>query len=1383
MDLLNLKLEERVKKDILKDVKGLNLDGTYFAEELPLYFDFNKIIHGRVAKYCYPIRLTKDKENHWKRIKALNAKLDNLQLRSFANDKRTIEQILGLQRDPETLDDSDIDILIDTDSNGQNLNDIQNNKDNDITGDEGNGNIEIMSDMNDINIQETMIQTNLMISNGSFFEVGTTNQQLLYHGIRDCKIFHNTYDKSLNDTVLITQKNGYLIRIIPQANPLDQNIVLQHWYLGNGEWDIIKSDFDSEQFITINKKLGKLKFFKFINPLHFQLINNLTLDNTTIIDCVFLNNTVSNSDDRHYIIFLLMIRFERLVYFCIEWEGSTPENKSVHQLTLLNNEIPTGCVPIGSNNNIVYSNNRMTIVSANQIMSGETTFKNIRIRELKGIKAYFQAPMLLKKLKRLNEIQFATFEYCTIISTTTGNVCVCLSNTQEIVKFYLLTRFKGLRSICPITSFQNNDKGTSDYYITVISFGRTLQLKLNLSEMIELSETKRISNSKLSLNGVVFKHTLDSSSEENTDLLLVPSRISNQSSELWLTSPMAISNLRIGNPVRKVHTICKLQQFQLFNKFDFIDYSNIPSSFKNTLFDGIESDDNKELILMLASDSLSFSKVFILQLSNTDQELLQIDDLLCDSNADTLLCFFTSINMVQVTQTTVYVESLYQDGMGDSSSSMKRSFNPGCKIDGVSSQGNKLIVWSYKENKVWYIDDINTLESGSEFKETLSFKEIISSQMFDIQIDMINEDDISVNNACKLTMINWTDMINNNVISADLLSSESKFPQFNEHNTSYLINEGQIVFYNIRKKLTKYNVASSELIEAKLYYNFDNMTIRFIKNNTYLMFSPNHISIIDIRDSDNPHLYDIKLPYNGKFNPILDVKVYQSSERIFILYADGLHVYELSYFTWNNSNYLLKSTRNLHKTFLYINKLNRMIVVNLDTKEWDCIKLSNGKTLSLDVSLIDSEPRFKLLSVLELPVKEDTSGIYLLVIFESLVKLIKVTPSKRNIIVTEVTSHDFNCSLNKKVVVKTNGYFYVMTKGISDHNETSDKQDTLYCMSVSHESFIIISKLDFNGGGLVTDFDICQDDVMFTNTKWDRLFYFKDIRKMSMTNKPHLLELKLAESSYVTKILAIDDDTFVVSTRCEGRSSHVAELLYYKRADIKSKNKIDSGTFNNLSTHNDLLIYDQVSQTDSEIDIDFSGSELEDGLTEEQDELERESDSDHDNVVWNTQEILDEPHVYDNEMYGDEAFQRPIIEPEMEVPIVEETYGVNNLDDVNSTSETDLSDFDDNANRFDNHIYTRDIRNSPRSKTTAKRPSDIVYLDKLVKNMTYDDAEDSLYVLTNDQSVLQFIQKSNANDSLSLNRYNIPKEKPISVGSHITESGLWLLDEDGQLNI
>lgn len=1286
-----------------------------------LSFQHVRTIEGKHPVKCFPFSTPVDLKKSLEFLHELISRDHGYKTRSFAP-KKQIEDIFGISKDPETLDDSDIDNLL-----------IADEPDNPLE--------ECMKNTKSLEMKDNY----LLVTSDSIYLAGDATPIKIFDGITDCKVF-DTLPNTVKSFVLVTTRKGHLYTIYIKDD-IQCTLCMQSFSLGyEGPWLLIKDD-STNQFVATNKNEGICKFFEFESFTHFNLINNMAIEDAFIFDGIFLKNR-SNGN---LVLFIPTLKYQVLVYFCFEWDPTDPEVKKVHHLPYFTQKEFKCCIPVGNLKCLVFLGDAIQLVSANQIMSGETSFQTFYFNVLKNVSSFFEAPRLLQKLHKDQEGIFKDYTDCTILSTRGGNIVCCFTSNRGDIAFYSLTRFKGLKSICPVNNQRNENK---EYDVVVISFGRTLKLTLDLTKMTLLTENAIIP----SLNGVIFKHTLDSSTEESKNLLIInPPKINSRfTSEVWITSPVALTQLRINSPIRKLNNVCALPEFQVCNSVTVFSFNEIGTALTTKMFKEIQGDP-KNKYLIFATDKISLSKAYILDLSVEASRLGELDDLLCGENEHTIDIFFShNAILVQVTQDAVYVELQDEEHILE-----PNRFSPGWKIEGVSHCIDKVVIWSVTEKKFFYIDGISELCSGKTFKRSALIEKYLKCCTTSIEFLIIHREEdnrfLLITSGSDLVSFNWEDIVN-----GDKMDTRPTMIDCGECRSVIWL-PPQLLFVGTDSKLTTYDIANNIKSKFEIYYGNKDYQVRIINSNCGLVFSTQEITFFSLWQGKNDlKFYDLNLPYQSKLNPILDVQVDPSAERIFVLYSNGLQIFDLSYFTWNFSNYLLRSTKLPKKKTIFVEKLNRMLIVSFENKEWDCLKLSDGKILELNPLVLAGSKTSPLSDVAEIP----NSGkiVFLVMNFKSYIKLVHLIPSHGKIIIKEQCRHEFGDVLFPDIKANKNGQFFVLQYGKARERNKSLQEMKILKLDILHDREIhLCGSLGFeiDATDTVKDFELVgNNDFIMRDDLYGKLFFFKDFDKMLLENKIQAIPLNDPLNSKFIKICPLDDNTFVVIYHFEGESNYTAELLFYHKADMTIKGKLHTGldeairqedklssvfqnSINRANEEEKILRSDVENQEDERYEYlnvgepneNLSNNDPNGGVQHEQASEEDVNDFER-SLDLNREDSMD---IEMDEMDETDAFDRPSTSLGQEL---------NNPVPVPFREQSSSSQHTYHTGGFETETllrwqtaYDGDLK---ALTNNYRRPYKTIKLDKAAQDVKFDPSSQLLHVLASDGSVMVFKNKPDA---------------------------------------
>ncbi|CCH61834.1 hypothetical protein TBLA_0F02950 [Henningerozyma blattae CBS 6284] len=1128
------------------------------GDDIELYgklgFEYKWLVPGKIPIKSHPIKLASNQQKHWTKFKELYKQLPRPRIETYGIIEHSTE---SLGDDP--LNDSDIDEIVE-----------RFKKDPVVK-------FPKVHIPNEDASPQRMEPAQLISTPSSVCISGTLSVMKFLDGVTDSIVIDTS--EELNSLALITQSSGYLFSILPNAK-VEKNLVLQYWNLAvPGKWEIIKG-YDESNFVVINYKEGICKFFKFYNPLYFKLVNSLNLKKTTILGSSFL---YTNKPDE-FLLFVATIHYDRLVFLCIEWDTENEKQKRVHTLTHCNGDNFNNCVPIGLQRILIFTNNGISLKSADQLMSGNTSSgKLYKYRSLKGILSYFRAPILLEKLKKVKPEVFNKYTDCSIISTTTGNVAFCVIDDNENVNFFSLTRFKGLKSIAPVL-VQPADM--TEYYMVVISFGRTLELSLNLTTVEELHPIHNIPP----LRGIIFKHTIDSGSEENTKIVTLrdSEKVIDHKYNVWLASQAALTELSPYVPTQKSHLLCESNQLQLFSRIDVKTFIELPKKLLDYFSKDFEpGSDISNIYLMLAVDPLMFSSIFILNLNDSLSELTKVDDMFNETSCNPLGFIYNKSYLIQITKYSLRFHMLNSDNTVEISKLES-------EIDGFYQYQSYLILWNNKSGLLFYTNNIESLNPTSVLQKTNIFSAYaIAHTRFSPNLTYLffniesNRGEILINAFfCDRNLqLSWKNMILpqyrsinlNNMQSIDRIAEVLLGPRTNWRNHGYRENSDPIP-----SNFSFLNGADS-IIQTE-----HDMRCRYVSPTFLVYYDARTISVIENIGEEFIIIiqeYSVIIPAELQKSSILDIRMDPKKGLLFVLFSDKFCVLELSHKSYNRSNYLLKSTRSVNKKFLYLPKINRMLILSIDNKEWDCMKLLDGKMLSLNPSVLNMITNQKLKNIVEIPNSSNTN--LLLLLYESIIHLVGIIPKKGKLTVESFSKYDFESDISDKVIVTKEGYFYILVNGDSEHNTTDDNSDKIVLLNIRNNQINKHKELIFDGGSSITELDFCDDHLIVTINKYPKVYIFEKFDSMVDDDSLKMIELIKPENSYISKILTLSKNCFIVVTVCVDRSSYNAEILFYDRREIVKKLKQGGFTVKFTSDNDHMNIFEiyNLERGDEELDM------------------------------------------------------------------------------------------------------------------------------------------------------------------------------------------------------
>lgn len=1047
------------------------------ADSSKFWFKFEKGFTSINPERCFPLKISLRQGKMHEIITQSN------ETKSFVP-KRVLEQefdIIGLAdkiRDPETLDDSDLDILLPGDTADQSCNSSDSPSD--------------------------LLETTLVIAKNSLHLAGTDKYHKLHTSITDCRVLDRP--GSQDDTILLTLADNRVYSLL-----FDEDLeprVLQWWSLndvfkGDG-WELIVHQ-SKKHFVTVQKSSGTMMFFKMINDYHFELINNMHIDNGLI----FTSEFFQNGSDYHVMLFVAVLRLSRMIFLVVEFDFDHEEKKIVHPLTLLASNKIEKCIPLNQTHMLLFAKDTIQLVSANQILSGEPSFKTFE-RSVFGdiIENYIVDSNLLEKIRTGFE-EFSSYKHCSIFTTSNGALCCLLANDQTEVKFLGLTRFKGIRNV---TLANNKNTGDLHYKVIITSFGRTFELLLDLSNIQEISKDYKIP----SLSNIISRRTIDAAHVDGETLMCIRSLNNDRDDEtqLWMTSASSLSKIETKRSIQNTSTLFASRKFQIFNSIHVIDCKTLSSRLKIKLFGETSISSS---FLVIGTDSNSQSKAYLLNISNAleEPECHELNDILKYPISNTLLYFITEANIIQIVDENVYVCSL-EDGQ------KPWAYSPGWKIDGARHLGDQVVLWNVECNTIVYCRDVNARKRDDFIlfegpnddwcpKNDLRSVEFLSESEEESALFCVTS--LKVHKyRCK--------SIAPGVKPEKVLDAE-------DFNSLTSIKNHLVA---CSRNLSMYGTTTNEECFKAQAKAHGVLEIRPYDEEHFIAFGPFEVVLFDINTWEQ-----IVIGVSGckKTNPILELRIV--SGLIFVLFGDGLQVVKPTYRTRTPMNIILKSTRSKNKKFVFLRKINRMLVLNMEKKLLDCIKLENGKILSLDVTCLKEFENIYDVCKLE----SKSRGINLVICGtrkvrskdhtekQLLLKLIGIVPKPGKLSVRSIHTFFTNDEVTS---LKAINEFEFYAK--------SDKTLTMFRIESDH----LEKRIQYSTTSQILGYDVTEKVVALITTQsgLEGQLLAADGTWMQFQEK------NMVTKNRYTKIKIINNKELVLSSETIGNEKYSNELLLYE---------------------------------------------------------------------------------------------------------------------------------------------------------------------------------------------------------------------------------------------
>ncbi|SCU89515.1 LAFA_0E18712g1_1 [Lachancea sp. 'fantastica'] len=820
--------------------------------------------------------------------------------------------------------------------------------------------------------------------------------------IIDCKIRYSSLN-SPEDTAIILSSEGiiYSVAFDAELNP----IVLQWWKLNkiDGVPREICMLSPSSQFVVTTDTT--LKFFKFTNAYHFELVSNVNITNTTISATAFLN---SGERENHFMLFTALSRCKEIILCLTQWGSSDEKCKEVHTLTLLDSEPVSSIIPLDDSRCLAVTEKDIKLVNANQILSGEPTFMSFK-RSMFGssVTKCFDDPILLSKIKSVKE-GYQNAAHCTVIATSNGALCCCLSEEEGSISFMALTRVKGLDNAFLL----DNSSTTAEFYTVMISaYGQLTETCLDLRNTDELDKDYKISSSQ----NIEGKRILSAGHAPAESIVYIPgSRTQLEKQDLpCLLSQASLTLLSPNRAVQNCSTLLSVRSFKAVSTLNVINCLDLPEKWQQQLLGDTTADAPQFLILNETRTGKSSLLLIEWAADYSTHKLTELDDLMRDESNDTVAIHFTDRNFVQVTTRGLSVDSLG----GNDWFSYQSSF----VVSGALCDGKKIIMWNSDCGNVLYIEDVDDTRSEyyEEFKVPLEDEHSkITAVMF--TREMNGQESILVVSGATVHQAFLNDL---NTPQGGLRRvSEVQVHYGSAFQKEFVLSDLNGGIYRGVIGETMPNKLSLDKLSVNLEFGFP-WEVRFVSADECILFSPRTIYSLSLTDSS---FAEILVGSHKKHATIIDVKV--SGALLFILFSDRLEVVFRSSLTHTRLHQPVKNARIKQKRFLYINRINRMLIVNWSRRTLESVKLENGRIMLLDSRCLES---FSTISE-TVELKANTGPINILIAGSTdtgscLLKLVQVVPLPGKLITREVSSFHFDGPIpgNVHIVTVSEDSFWV----------------------------------------------------------------------------------------------------------------------------------------------------------------------------------------------------------------------------------------------------------------------------------------------------------------------------------------------------------------------
>lgn len=997
----------------------------------------------------------------------------------------------------------------------------------------------------------------VVFGNDFFYKLGANKYTRFQFGIVDCEVIQYTSEKSKDifyDTCLVVRSDGCLFAISLNDNKSFHNNfdfttcseVEDSAYLGPGNnWKIIKNSMHSPEFAVANLDTGTIHFFSLTHKPNLVHLDTLQFQDAQILTCNWFNYTEP-------VLFIAILQNDRVLYHSLNWshtkESTDNRDLNMTQLTNLHGELPNGSIPIGSDTILLFSSSKFQLVKSIQIKCGEPA-PMFKFPALRGVNSWFHSNILKKKLNSTiltdKFPELSNLQCCTVICNSIGTIFCIVADSNEEIHYYCLGRFKGLKKISQ-ASMKHSCSGPLNFNIVGLTFNRTVLITLDLKKMIKIEPI--VKQPKINeIRAIVKSETLASTGNNYNQI--VPTGFDN---EIWLTSPSSVA---------QISTEPNIPFIKLEN-----DYSSLlnVSILKNLqIVDGTIL--NHKIIWGLDKND----KPQIYQIS-PEYKLTNLIDF---NDIDNLLYLRIVPNnqILKITKNQIEIIS-----MGNQ---VKNKILCQCEsnFDNFVYDEDRVIVWCLTDYSMWEIKDdciidLNFLKSlqnivRKDEKITIKLERMNSAYREVLNVPLLIIDTSVMKHVFNLNAGQLY------VVTPLPESIKAKNYRSFRNNDKYYYNfdtNNQLSIYfelyvstEIRKFNFTLNIIKGQFFQIR---DFKNKIIVFTLDKIYLLKS-NEISQVIIG-------YELIIPIEQDKKSILDINFDSKDEKVYIINEDGLMITTPKYVTWNKYDHLLPNTRNLDKNFLYLKKINRMLIINNNLHEWYFMKLKSGKIIKLNSDLLKDE---HIEDVVELNSSmhdnvsdsEDNGSviIQLILLLKDKIKYAKLTIEENDITVTEKDNFTFNNELFKQIVLLDHKSFAILEIGIDIVNDrfikynidsTNDKifleNETIYPSKgeiidwkVMNNTLMIV---DAKGKFIITE-DIFNDDVFDEDGNNTMETYIDKIYQKS--------SIIYDEYCFVKKICPINEKIFILVSDIDGDMYVQSEILFFHIDNFVTMKEIPFG--------------------------------------------------------------------------------------------------------------------------------------------------------------------------------------------------------------------------------
>lgn len=1112
-----------------------------------LDFFLTNVYPSMVIYKCLPFRYNKNFKEYYKMIQyktkqkikrdagkvfhsMFDLKMSDYQDYKLVNELQ--EKSSSENKNPDTLDDSDIENLIDDDE------EVEDNKDDKEESDQDENfkqNVEIEEDEtdpdkldentviseyeDDLCLASTdsqpedmkdVVDSYILVAEKYFYLVGShiIHRMFEYVDIATFRpISYPTEESKFtiwDDRILAITTDGYFIAMVMSRMDsnyykdftarglLGPNKVTQYWKLKlNKSWKIVTSPYHNFVAVvqhTLTKGLEDsngltIKLFHWVSAVEFKLVNSIILPSKyDMVSSVFMPSqqptlAVGIGNDKTAEIGL------------IQWNNNTfeVEETVIVKTTLYSLAI---LIPISETHLLISTIFSLTcLVSLDDLYEKRyNPFTTTMYCWRDTITSWFPDNNVLTDLLSVDS-QYDKFDHCIFVANKKKQIfcLLCRNNSEEIDLYLVEENITGLTSIAPCSN--QNTAGSHLFNILMTRYNECKELTIDFTKMKKMSreqssptyyDFKDIGSTNKAI--VAFNTICSVSPEYISGFISLDHR-----NEVWVTSCDTISQVQ---PLPFVFTRQSYQMTQTasdFREFCYIKYITGNEMFGTKLIWAQDKENNTKCYTIESELVYDHSG----KVSNQVQ-FVELDDLLPPTNEQTLFVHIYETFATVVTTSEILLKSF------EYSFEVQSIFNApeDLQISNVEFKDHKLIFWDQTHAKVWCIDNLS-LGVNAQCHEIIMYNKLLLNRS-NISFHMLNSADsitVILRNETGLYSTPWKDFISNNFDNITLVKyiPISDFVMCNKDLCVFL-------YYNNSGKpmLRITNMSANKVVVwdrvTTAFKPSEKVHLKKLNESSIACYSSNHFFLIFLNDVNDIICEEILFPYVSRTVQILDVEYDQPSQTMFCLFDDGLRRIKLTYLSQFKSCHFLPEPKKIKKPsnkiytrrrmFYYLKKLNRVLIVSPNRFLWYLMKLENGSIIWLKNNILE-DVKYSLQQILE--VEHKGPDTLLLLKFQNCIKYVKFSVTDHKIHVKQMDQYMSNFlypAHDIKFYNKRDSFILIQS------DRTCLDSDTDVC-EPNYSGYASTSDPYTNtleAVGIYTEFRINENKITFTNKKFFDIF-------------------------------------------------------------------------------------------------------------------------------------------------------------------------------------------------------------------------------------------------------------------------------------------------------